>query len=128
MGRAPVLKYLVLDARGFLWLRPIMSGFKWCYFTRSWPWWCIPGIGEPSGMTTGGLGQATRRIYNGWVGGKILIVHGYCDEWEDPYKLFPGLILFRLVDPPLQSRVVGLYLVRGTWFPSRLLLEETDYI
>jgi hypothetical protein len=33
-------------------------------------------------MTVGGLGRVIRRIYSGWVGGKILIIRGYCDERE----------------------------------------------
>jgi hypothetical protein len=34
MRRAPVLKCLVPGAHGFLWLRPIMAGLKWCFFAR----------------------------------------------------------------------------------------------
>jgi hypothetical protein len=79
-------------------------------------------------MTVGGSGQVTRRIYSGWVGGKILTDRKYCDEREDQYRLFLGLILFKLVVPSLQPGVVGPYLVRGTWFPSRLPLEGTDHI
>jgi hypothetical protein len=30
--------------------------------------------------------------------------------------------------PPFQSGAVEPYLVRGTWFPSRLQLKETDRI
>jgi hypothetical protein len=80
------------------------------------------------GMTVGGSGQVTRRIYSGWVGGKIPTDRKYCDEREDQYRLFLGLILFKLVVPSLQPGVVGPYLVRGTWFPSRLPLEGTDHI
>jgi hypothetical protein len=36
-----------------------------------------------------------------------------------------GLVLFRLLVPPLQSGVVGSYLVWGIWFSSRLLLQGT---
>jgi hypothetical protein len=42
--------------------------------------------------------------------------------------LLPGLVLFRLVAPPLQHRVVGLPPIRGAEFPSRLSLEGTDRI
>jgi hypothetical protein len=42
--------------------------------------------------------------------------------------LLLGLVLFSLVVPPLQPRVVGLYLVWGVWFPSRLPLEGTGRI
>jgi hypothetical protein len=41
---------------------------------------------------------------------------------------FLGLVLFRLVAPPLQPGVVRLYLVRGAWFLRRLLLEGTSHI
>jgi hypothetical protein len=41
---------------------------------------------------------------------------------------FLGLLLFRLVAPPLQPRVVGPYLVRGLWFPDLFPLEGTDHI
>jgi hypothetical protein len=40
----------------------------------------------------------------------------------------PGLVCFRLVAPPLQSAVVGHFLVWDVWFPSHLLLEGTDSI
>jgi hypothetical protein len=33
-----------------------------------------------------------------------------------------------LVAPPLQPRVVGLYLFWVVWFSSHLLLEGTDWI
>jgi hypothetical protein len=42
--------------------------------------------------------------------------------------LLLGLVLFRLVVPPLQPRVVGPYPVRGVWFPNRLPLEGTAHI
>jgi hypothetical protein len=71
-------------------------------------------------MTVGGPGRVTRRIYSGWVGDIILTV---CK-----YRLFMGLILFRLVALPLQPRVLGSYLVWSTWFSSRLPLEGTDRI
>jgi hypothetical protein len=41
------------------------------------------------------------------------------------HGLLLGLILFKLVVPPLQERVVGLYPVQGVWFTSRLLLVGT---
>jgi hypothetical protein len=41
-------------------------------------------------------------------------------------KVLPGLVLFRLVVPPLQSGVVGPYPVRGIWFPRNFLLEGTE--
>jgi hypothetical protein len=44
------------------------------------------------------------------------------------YGLLQGLVLFRLVAPPLQPGVVGLYPVWGVWFPSHLPLEGTGRI
>jgi hypothetical protein len=38
------------------------------------------------------------------------------------------LVLFRLVGPPLQPGVVGLYPVWRVWFPSCLPLEGTSQI
>jgi hypothetical protein len=85
-----------------------------------WAWLSGPGY-VPS--------RVMRRIYSGQTGGEILHVHNYRDEREDPYRLFVGLILFRLVTPPLGIGVVGPYLVQGgAWFPSRLLLEGTGCI
>jgi hypothetical protein len=55
-------------------------------------------------------------------------VRAYRDGREDQYRLFMGLILFRLVTPPLQSGVVGPQLVYDAWFPSRLPLEGTERI
>jgi hypothetical protein len=42
--------------------------------------------------------------------------------------LLPGLVLSRLVAPPLQPGVVGPYPIQGVWFPSRLLQEGTSRI
>jgi hypothetical protein len=44
------------------------------------------------------------------------------------HELLLGLVLFRLVAPPLQPRVVVLYLIWGVWFPSHLPLERTGHI
>jgi hypothetical protein len=79
MGQTLVLKYLVIGVRGCLWLCPIMTTFKSCYFTRSRPQWCLLGTREPLGMTARGLGRVTRRIYSGQVSDKIMTVCGYCD-------------------------------------------------
>jgi hypothetical protein len=76
-------------------------------------------------VTARGPGQVIRKIYSGLVGGKILVVCGDRDGREGRYESFPDLIRFRLVAPPLQSGVVGPYLVQGTWFPSHLPLEGT---
>jgi hypothetical protein len=67
-------------------------------------------------------------IYYGQIGDEILPIHCYCEGRKDQYKLFLGLVLFMLVAPPLLSGVVGPYPVRGAWFPSCLLMEETGHI
>jgi hypothetical protein len=59
------------------------------------------------------------------IGGKILPTRGYRDGGKDWHRLLPGLVLFRLVIPPLQPKVMGPYVIHGTWFPSHLLLEGT---
>jgi hypothetical protein len=41
--------------------------------------------------------------------------------------LLLDLVHFKLVVPPLQSGVVGCYLVRGVQFPSSLLLVGTGH-
>jgi hypothetical protein len=115
---------LLLGARGRLWSCPIMLGIKCHNFptpvalTQYW---------KPSGATTGSSGvcwAGGMRIYSGQTGGEILPVRGYHGGREDWYGLFPGLVLFRLVAPPLQQGVLGPYLVWGAWFLSRLLLEK----
>jgi hypothetical protein len=35
------------------------------------------------------------------------------------HELLPGLVLFRLVAPPLQPGVVGPYPIRGVLYPGR---------
>jgi hypothetical protein len=49
------------------------------------------------------------RSYNGLISGEILLA----DDYRDGGGLLLDLALFRLVIPPLQSGVVGPYLVRG---------------
>jgi hypothetical protein len=44
------------------------------------------------------------------------------------HALLSGLLLFRLVVPPLQLGVVGPYPVWGVWLLSHLLLEGTECI
>jgi hypothetical protein len=52
-------------------------------------------------MTIRGSCQVTKGIYIWLIGGKIRTIHSYRDGREDPYGSFPGLILSRLVAPPL---------------------------
>jgi hypothetical protein len=51
----------------------------------------------------------TGRRYNGQAGGEILLVRSYHDGREVCYGSGMGLVLFSMVVPPLQSRVVGPY-------------------
>jgi hypothetical protein len=64
----------------------------------------------------------------GLTGDEILTTRGYRYKGKDYCGLLPGLVLFRMVAPPLQPRVVGPYLLWGAWFSSHLLLEGTDRI
>jgi hypothetical protein len=57
--------------------------------------------------------RVTRRSYSGQVSGKILLARGYRDGRENRYRSGSGLVLFRLMVPPLQLEVMGPYLVRG---------------
>jgi hypothetical protein len=47
---------------------------------------------------------------------------------SDGHGSFPGLVLFRLVTPPLQPKVVGHFLAQGVWFHNHLPLEGIDHI
>jgi hypothetical protein len=62
-------------------------------------------------MTVGGLGRVIRRIYSGRVGGKILIVHGYCDGRERSSHNIPESHFFRLLPTPLHSGAMRPYLI-----------------
>jgi hypothetical protein len=68
------------------------------------------------------------RFYSGPIGDEMLPVGGYRDGKEDLYGLLSGLVLFRLVAPPLNPGAVGPYPIRGAWFPSHLPLEGTGHI
>jgi hypothetical protein len=52
-------------------------------------------------------------VYSGQAGGEILYICVYRDEIEDWYGSLLDLIPFRLAAPPLQSGVVGPYLIRS---------------
>jgi hypothetical protein len=82
-------------------------------------------------------GEETRCPGPSWVGvggrpGRQLVK--YClpttiiNERKRWRGLLSGLILFRLVAPPLLPRVVGPYSVWGVWFCIHLLLEGTGHI
>jgi hypothetical protein len=104
MGRIPVLKYFLSD-------------IKCRFFPRSRVPRCLPDTESPRAHAkSGGI-----RIYRGQTGDEILPIYCYCDGRVDHYRLFPGLVLFRLVAPPLHQGVVEPYLSRGAWFPSCLL-------
>jgi hypothetical protein len=55
------------------------------------------------------LSHGARISYDGLTGGKILPTHGHLDREKDWFELLLGLVLFRLVVPPLQPGVVGTY-------------------
>jgi hypothetical protein len=74
------------------------------------------------------LCRVMRRVYSGQTCGKILPIRGHCDGRDDRYGSFLSLVLFRLTVPPLQSGVLGPYLVWCAWFLNRLPLEGTGRI
>jgi hypothetical protein len=57
---------------------------------------------------------------------KILLTHGHRDRRKDRCGSGPGLVLFRLVVPPLHPGVEGPYLVQSAWFPSHLPLDGAE--
>jgi hypothetical protein len=77
--------------------------------------WEAPGWsdGRPGSVP----GQGGRRV--GLTAGEIPPTQIYCIDEERLYELLASLVLFRLVGP---------YLVRYVWFPSRLLLEGIGHI
>jgi hypothetical protein len=79
--------------------------------------------GSPSACLARGM-----RIYNRQTGGEILPVRSYHVGREDQYRLFPSLVIFSLLSPPLQPGVVGPYPTRSAWFPDHLLLKGTARI
>jgi hypothetical protein len=128
-GWDPVLECILPGMRGCLWLRLVKLGIKWCCFLRTQLQQLYPILKRPSSMTIGGPGfvpsWVTGRSYSRQEGGEILLVCGYHDGREVRYGSGPGLVMFRLVVYPLQPGVLGLYLIWGAWFPSRLPLEKT---
>jgi hypothetical protein len=91
---------------------------------RAYPLLKAPGQGD--WMPRPIPGRGGRR--NEQPGCEIVPAHVYHNEGRRRCGLHPGLVLFKLLAPPLQPRVVGPYPVRGVWFPIRLLLEGTGRI
>jgi hypothetical protein len=54
MGRVPILECMLPDKRGFLWLRHVMLGIKWCCFSRTWLQCLYLVLERPPDMTTRG--------------------------------------------------------------------------
>jgi hypothetical protein len=77
----------------------------------------LSGTGKTPGHDCWGPGcmpsRVTRSSYSAQMGGEILFVHSYRDGREDRYGSGMGLVLFRLVIPPLQLGGVGPYLARS---------------
>jgi hypothetical protein len=74
----------------------------------------------------GSPGRGERR--SGLTGDEILPAHDYHNTGKCLRGLLLGLVLFKLVAPPLQPRVVESYSIHGVWFPSHLLLEGSGRI
>jgi hypothetical protein len=77
----------------------------------------LSGTGKPPERDYRGPGYipswVTRRIYNGQIGGKIVLIRDYHDGRGDQFESFLDLILFKFVTHPLQIKVVRPYLIRG---------------
>jgi hypothetical protein len=85
---------------------------------------------KPTGVASGSpsVPWAKGRRWSGLTGGKILPAHDYRDNGMYWHGILLGLVLFRLVVPPLQAGIVGPYPIRGAWFPSHLPLEGISRI
>jgi hypothetical protein len=124
------LEYMLSGARGLQWSCPIIPGSQDAT-SRS------PGAGNayPLLRAPRHVWPETRvlpRVEEG--GGTVRQVVKSClpmpnvERKKRKRGLLLGLVLFRLVAPPLRLGVVGIYLVWGVWFPSHLPLDETDRI
>jgi hypothetical protein len=105
------LEYILLGACGLLWLRPVVPGVQAATSQRpragnTYPLLRAPGHVWPEARVEEG-GRTVRQVAKSCLPAPIV-------GWKKCNRgLLPGLVLFRLVAPPLQPRVVGLYLVRG---------------
>jgi hypothetical protein len=71
-------------------------------------------------------GRGCKAPRSGYLtGGEILSAHDYRNEGKRWCGLLMCLVLFRLMAPPLSTRVVKPYPVWSVWLLSRLLLEGT---
>jgi hypothetical protein len=108
MGRIAALEYMLFGMRGFLWPRLTASCNKCRSFLRPRHRWSLSVTERPrAGQLDAQAHPEWGGRHNGQTGGEILPVHVYHDEGKRRCGLLPGLVHFRLVAPPPQSRVVG---------------------
>jgi hypothetical protein len=110
MGLILVLECLLSGVHGRLWVRPFKPGIKCCCFLRTRLHGHLPGIGEPQAWLPGARYMLSRGLgvrQTGLIGTKILPAHGYQDRRKDWCGLLPGLLLFRLVVPPLRRYTIS---------------------
>jgi hypothetical protein len=129
MGWILAPEYMQSDTRGLLWSRPVCQEINAIAYRdpevdRASLVWKAPGRGD--WMLGPILGRGG--MCNGHTCGKILPAHVYRNEEKRRCGLLPGLVIFKLVAPPLQLGVLGPYLVQGIWFPGPMLLEGTGHI
>jgi hypothetical protein len=94
---------------GRLWLRPIMPDIKMTLL----PEVPTPVVLSRYWRTPGHVPRwVMRRSYSGPTGGETLLARGHWSGRKLRYGSGSGLVHFRLVVPPLQPVVVGLYLAR----------------
>jgi hypothetical protein len=125
-GMDSALEYMLSGVHGLLWPRPIILG------TQTAPS-CTPGVSNAYlflralgmfGQRPGSHPRSRREA--GWFRQVVKsCLPAPIIGWK---KRKRGLVLFRLVAPPLQPGVLRLYLVRVVWFPNHLPLEGINRI
>jgi hypothetical protein len=113
------LEYMLSGARGLLWPHPFIPGAQ-ATASRSpeagntYPLLRAPGHVWPEAWVSPRVEEAGRTVRQVVKSCLPMPIVGWK---KHKHGLQLRLVLFRLVAPPLQPGVVGLYLVRGVWSP-----------
>jgi hypothetical protein len=116
-GTDSVLELILLDMCGLLQLRPFVPGSYGHHFLRHGVGNAYPFVGSPGCVSLGtrvpSLGRRER--LGGQSSGEILTAHINRKVEKQWHGLLLGLILFKLVAPPLQSGVVVSFFWYGVY-------------